>query len=152
MDKNKKKESKSGLSSILSLSCFSSRLLLELSLCADAHFQTWGDVYFRLENSGGKLKDKLAISSVVIQMLVFSDLSAMNYFSEFSNSDCMYPVQVLGLYSVWETGWSVLTPCYLEWELQSLFVQLINNERISKMLILEKDHLRIYIYIYIQFN
>lgn len=104
MDKNKKKHSKSGLSSILFLSCFSSRLLLELSLRADAHFQTWGDVYFSLENSGGKLKDKLTISSVVIKMLVFSDLSAMNYFSEFSNSYCMYPVQVLGLYSVRETG------------------------------------------------
>lgn len=61
---------------------FSSRFL-ELSLHADAHFQTWGDVYLSLENSGGKLKDKLTISSVVIQMLVFSDLSAMNYFSVF---------------------------------------------------------------------
>ena len=104
MDKNKKKIK------IRAFLHFSSRFL-ELSLHADAHFQTWGDVYFSLENSGGKLKDKLTISSVVIQMLVFSDLSAMNYFSEFSNSYCMYPVQVLGLYSVGETGGSVYGNC-----------------------------------------
>lgn len=109
------------------------RLLLVLFLSTlitlTSKFQdTLGSGWDVLEEKNGKLTASL----VVLWILVFfPNVPPTIYFSESSNSHSKHSVQVLQLYSVGKTGWSVLTPSYLEPEPGLLFfimnfVELIN--------------------------